>query len=593
VQQQRDRDGVLQSFFDIGLRLTQNLDIDQVLLTIVERSMDLTGARYGAALTLTPGGRPEKFLHRGLTEDQVALLPHPPLGKGVLGVVLEERRPIRLENISDHPASIGFPIDHVPMSAFLGVPLQEKQDLVGALYLSKSPELEPFSDEDEQIVTALGTFAAVGISNARLFATESERARNSELLQGIASRIRRSLDTSQVLTAAVEELGRAAGVQRCFIRLASGSSDHSLGQIAFEWDAPGTEPLSSDPQDQYAVASLAAVTRMTQWSSDIEHDERLIDPSVPGTPQDLLEVGTRSALSAPLEWGDELIGVVTFHCSQTNEWSEAQVELIEGAADEVATALHHAKLYTRAVETADELARLDELRRDFVSMVSHELRSPMTVVAGIADLLQKRSDQLSEENRKDLIDTLGREARRLTKLVSEVLDVESIDQDVVRLLPVEVDLAELSRESIQDAGSSERTEVVIDPGDTVVIADRDRIKQVLLNLISNATKFSPEHTRVIVNVRPEDDSVCVSIADSGPGMTAEEISRLFQRFSRIPRTGASQPGSGLGLYVSKVLVEKHGGEIWVDSTPGKGSTFSFRLPRHRSDRSEEKGGAGL
>ena len=582
MQQQRDRDAVLQSFLDVGLQLTQDLDIEQVLLAIVERSMELTKARYAAALTLTADGRPEKFLHRGLTEDQVALLPHTPRGKGVLGVVLAERRPVRLDRISDHPSSIGFPNDHVPMSAFLGVPLLQKDDLVGALYLSKSPELEAFTDEDEQIVTALGAFAAVGISNARLFATESERARNSALLQSIASRIRRSLDTSQVLAAAVEELGRAATVQRCFVRLVSGSSEHSLGPIAYEWDAPGTGPLSSDPQDQYAVASLAAVTRMTQWSNDVEHDERLVDSRIPGTPQDLLKVGTRAALSAPLEWGDELLGVVTFHCSEPHVWSESQIELVEGAADEVATALHHAKLYKRAVETADELARLDELRRDFVSMVSHELRSPMTVVAGIADLLQKRKDQLSEENRKDLIDTLGREARRLTKLVSEVLDVESIDQDVVRLLPVEVDLVELSRESVQDAGSSDRTEVVTDPGDAIIIADRDRIKQVLLNLISNAIKFSPEQTPVIVNVSPETDSVCVSVSDSGLGMTVEETSRLFQRFSRIPRTGSSQPGSGLGLYVSKVLIEKHGGRIWVDSKPGKGSTFAFSLPRHRS-----------
>ena len=579
METRRDDREVLKTFLEIGARLTQNLEIDQVLLTIVQRSMELTGARYGAALTLTSEGAPDKFLHRGLTPDQVALLPHTPRGQGVLGLVLSERVPIRLDRLGDHAASVGFPNQHVPMAAFMGVPLQERGSLVGALYLTKSPGEGPFSDEDEDVVAALGSFAAIGILNAKLFESEAQLAERSSLLQNIASRIRRSLDTSEVLEAAVEELGRAASVDRCFVRLASRDSEQSLGPIAYEWGEEGVPQLKEDPDKQYPIASLAAVTRMVQWSNDITSDERLAEANVPGTPSDLSDVGTRASLAAPLEWGDELLGVVVFHCQQPREWSDSDIELIEGAADEVAIGLHHAYLYSRAVETADELARLDELRREFLSMVSHELRSPMTVVAGIADLLEKRADQLSEENQQDLIQTLGRESRRLTKLVSEVLDVESIDQGVVNLFPKVVDLATLARETVQDAGQVERTQVVIDDGDTNVIADHDRIKQVLINLVSNALKFSPETEPVVIKVVPAEGEVCVSVTDSGPGMTEEEIARLFQRFSRIARTGSSQPGSGLGLYVSKVLVEKHGGRIWVESKPEQGSTFSFVLPR--------------
>lgn len=579
MQTRKDGREVLRSFLEIGAQLTQNLDIDQVLLTIVQRSMELTAARYGAALTLTAEGAPDKFLHRGLTPEQVDLLPHTPRGKGVLGVVLAEKEPLRLDNIGDHPLSVGFPYDHVPMAAFMGIPLQERGSLVGALYLSKSPGESSFTEDDEEIVSALGSFAAIGILNGRLFEAEAKRAERSALLQNIASRIRRSLDTDQVLEAAVEELGRAACVSRCFIRLASNTPEHSLGKIEHEWDDEGMSPLKAEPDRQYPIGTLAAVTRMVQWTNDVTVDERLNNPDTPGARNDLEDVGARAALAAPLEWGDELLGVVVFHCSEPRVWSESDIELIEGAADEVAIGLHHASLYARAVQTADDLSRLDELRRDFVSMVSHELRSPMTVVAGIAELLQKRADQLTDENRQDLIDTLGREARRLSKLVSEVLDVESIDQGIVTLFPKVCDLAELAREAVQDAGNSERTEVVAYDGDPQVIADHDRVKQVLLNLLSNALKFSPEPTPVIVKVAPGSDEVCVSVTDSGPGMTQEEVGRLFQRFSRIARTGESQPGSGLGLYVSKVLVEKHGGRIWVDSKPNQGSTFSFTLPR--------------
>ena len=573
MQLERERDDILRSFLEIGVHLTQNLDIEQVLLTIVERSMELTGARYGAAVTLAPGGSIDKFLHRGLTPEEVAALPHLPRGKGLLGHVLDEASAIRVDSIGAHPASVGFPNDHVPMDAFLGVPLQERGDLVGALYLTKEPSQEPFSDFDEEVVTALGTFAAVGILNTRLFEAEAERARTSALLQTIASSSRRSLDTAQVMTTAVEALGRAADAKRCFIRLASDSAKKALGPIEYEWIYPGFPSLKSDPERQYPVAELAAVTRMTQWSSDVEDDQRFPQAAV----HDLVDAKTKAVLSAPLVWGDELLGVVVFHCSEPREWTEADVELIEGAAAEVAIALHHADLYSRAVQTADELARLDELRRDFVSMVSHELRSPMTVVAGISDLLQKRFDQMSAQDRKDLIETLGRESRRLTKLVSEVLDVESIDQGLVRLTPSNVDLAELVRESVQDAGGSDRTDVIVDAGETNAVVDRDRVKQVMLNLLSNALKFSPPKARVVIRLTTEVDGILVSVTDTGPGMTQEEVSRLFQRFSRIANAGGA-PGSGLGLYLSKVLVEKHGGRIWVDTKPGEGSTFSFWLP---------------
>ncbi|MDQ4094594.1 MAG: GAF domain-containing protein [Actinomycetota bacterium] len=580
MHRNRDLQGVLRSFLDIGVQLTNNLDIDQVLLTIVQRSMELTGARYGAALTLDSAGNLDKFLHRGMTPEQVAELPHPPRGEGLIGHIVSQRETVRCASIEDHPASVGYPYEHADMKAFLGVPLQERGEMVGALYLTKEAAQGPFSEADEDTVAALGALAAVGILNARLFQAEAERARNSDLLQSLASRIRRSLDTGQVLEAAVEELGRAAGASRCYIRLSDPPGHATLGAIEYVWSEPGSPRIIDDPDRHYPIASMAAMTRMTQWSNDIEHDERLDGADVPGSREDLLAIGARAALASPLEWGDELLGVVVFHCTQPRRWSEADIELIEGAAGEVATALHHADLYARAVETADELARLDELRRDFVSMVSHELRSPMTVVAGISDLLQKRFDQMSTENRKDLIDTLGREARRLTKLVSEVLDVESIDQGLVSLIPAKVDVALLVQESIQDAGGADRTRLVLAETDTTVVADRDRIKQVMLNLLSNAVKFSPEGAQVSVEVVPEEDGVRVSVTDQGPGMTEEEVGRLFQRFTRIARTGNSQPGSGLGLYLSKALVEKHGGRIWVDTKPGAGSTFSFWLPRN-------------
>jgi GAF domain-containing protein len=491
LRTEHDATHLLRSFLDIGLQLAQSFDIEKVLVTIVERSMELTGARYGAALTLSPDGDLDAFLHRGLSPQQVDVLPHLPRGKGLLGLVLAEREPVRTDYISDHPASVGFPDEHVPMAAFLGVPVQHRGDLVGALYLSKPPGVLPFTHEDQTLVTGMASMAAVGIQNTRLLESEKKSAERSALLRAVASRVRQSLDVPRVLATTVEELGRAAAVERCFIRLDEGTTPGELGSVGAEWDATGTSAVKDDPTQQYPVSSLAAMTRATQWSDNVATDARLSDPNVPGDAEALMSHDVRAVLATPLMWGETFLGVITFHSREPRRWSAADIELIEAAAQEVAAALHQAGLYDEALKAAEGLRELDRMRSEFVSVVSHELRSPMTVVAGIADILQKRHDDLPPDARLELLETLGREARRLTRLVSDVLDLESRDRtlDSLRLQPV--DMAELARESVADAGHADRTKLVLEAGDATANVDRDRVKQVLLNLLCSRRSSSP------------------------------------------------------------------------------------------------------
>jgi len=579
VQAERDPQRQLRMLADIGLELAQDLDIGRILVGIVERSMALTGARYGAAVTLALDGHIENFLHRGLSPEEVSLLPHLPEGKGLLGAVLEGRQALRVDDIASHPASIGFPTDHVSMLAFLGVPLMHAGQLVGALYLTKPPGDPPFTQEDEEFIHILASMAAVGIENSRLLNAESERAERGSLLRAIASRVRRSLDVNEVLAATVQALGRAANVERCFIRLVEEPGKQwRLGPIAFEWDAPEIPRLAANSELQYPVTMLAAMTRATQWSEDITRDDRLNDPALGVGANELIRMGTTAILSTPLEWGDELLGVVTFHSQFPRRWTHSDIALIEAAAREVAIAIDHARRYREAVQTAEKLRELDQMRSDFVSMVSHELRSPMTVVAGIADILENRADRLSPEQNKELVLTLGREARRLRRLVSEVLDLEAIDQGRMELHRSTIDLVGLLRESIADAVEPHRTKLETELEGAMASVDPDRVKQVVLNLISNAAKFSEPDRPIVVRMETDHDGYRISVIDRGRGIPEDQMNKLFQRFARLD--GEKRiPGSGLGLYLSKQIVEQHGGRIEVASSPGEGATFSFTLPR--------------
>lgn len=572
-----DATRLLKSFLDVGVHLTRELDIRRSLGAVVERSMELTEARYGAAATVGSDGI-EEFVHRGLTPSQVADLPHEPEGKGLLGAVIDERAPIRTSDINAHPLATGFPLSHVEMKAFLGVPMLQRDELVGALYLTKPPGAPSFSAADEDLVTAMAAVTAVGIANSSLLAAERRRVEDAAALREIAWAVRHSLGVDDVLGATVATLGPAAGADRCFVRLVTGPGGTDLGPIHHEWARPGVSPLARHANVQFPISVLAAQTLSTQWSSDVASDPKLFNTSLPST-STLLESGTSSALSTPLEWGGELLGVVTFHSLAAREWSDADITLLESAAREVSAALHHATLYAQAIDSASKLQELHQLRSDFVSMVSHELRSPMTVVSGIAHILQWRRDKLSSGELDVLLETLERESRRLGRLVSEFLDMEAIERGRISLQPQEVDLVDLAGESMIDAGHAARTELVAGAGDTTVIADRDRIKQTMLNLIGNAAKFSGDDEPITVRINPAGEEVVVQVCDRGPGIPDAEAERLFERFSRLSSTLTRAPGSGVGLFVSRVIVELHGGRIWAESGSGQGAVFSFALPR--------------
>ena len=575
----QDPGRLLATFLDTTLELTGDLDVEHVLLAVVDRSMELTGADYGAAVTIDSSGAIESFQYRGLTPEEVAMLPHLPEGLGLLGEVLKQRQTIRLEYLGRDDASVGFPDKHVPMDAFLGVPLQNRGELVGALYLTKKPDRDPFEDDDERFFEAMAAIATVGITNARLFTAEKERAERSTLMSDISSKVRQSLHINDILEATVETLGIASRVDRCFIHLVDHDGGDVVGEIQAEWDSKGTPDLKAHSQAKFPISTLVMSTRTTQWTDDVMEDDRMNDPDLAGSQMELVRLGTRAALATPLAWGDDLLGIVAFHSRTPRKWSDGDIALIEAAGREVSVALNHAARFSEAVETAERLRHLDEMRSDFVAMVSHELRSPMTVVAGIADILKKRQAALSPEQRNELIDTLGREARRLTRLVSEVLDLEAIDQGGMELQLGQIDLAELAREAVTDGGVAERTDLAVERGDAVCMADGDRVKQVLLNLLSNAAKFSAEGSLISVRVSPEKDGVCISVLDEGPGIPEKDVDKLFQRFSRLDTGGDRKPGSGLGLYLSRSIIEAHRGTIWVDSVVGKGTKFSFKLPR--------------
>jgi two-component system phosphate regulon sensor histidine kinase PhoR len=237
-----------------------------------------------------------------------------------------------------------------------------------------------------------------------------------------------------------------------------------------------------------------------------------------------------------------------------------------------------------------ELRELDNLKSDLISFVSHELRNPLGAVKSYADTLVIHSERLDEEKRREFAEVISQEVDRLARLIDGFLDISRIEAGRgLDLVLREFDAVALARRAveIQSAAGDECPLSLEAPDEEIpMVADRDKILQVLLNLLSNAVKYSPEGGEVTLSVARPDNEVQFTVIDQGLGIDSNQMAQIFTPFYRVRRSETrSVRGTGLGLYLSRHLVEAHGGRLWVESEPGQGSRFYVALP----ERSAENG----
>jgi PAS domain S-box-containing protein len=236
----------------------------------------------------------------------------------------------------------------------------------------------------------------------------------------------------------------------------------------------------------------------------------------------------------------------------------------------------------KARETAEQLRRLDQMKNEFVAMVAHDLSSPLTVVAGFAELLLEQWDVFGDADKRDMLARIQRTAVDLATLVSDILAVGRIEAGELEIDEAPFDLAALVRRAAVDAApptAPDRIRVSVPPDVPMALGDERRTWQVLMNLVSNGLKFSAGDSPVDLSLAVTEGELVVRVWDHGTGIAPEDRSRVFDRFVRLSRPeGSNQRGSGLGLYISKALVEAQGGRIWIDNGADSGAVFCFSLP---------------
>lgn len=427
-----------------------------------------------------------------------------------------------------------------------------------------------------------------------------------ETLLQLGQLMNSTLELKQVLDIAMEQVIRFVGAERGFILLVDVSTGRVWGEATHQIDRAALESaFSGGPGANQAEISKTIVENVLSTRQPIISFNAMEDPRF-ASRQSVQFHNLRSVLCVPLMARDKILGVIYLdNRLKTGVFSEEHLQMLRAFANQAATALENARLYENLRRSLEERLRLQDelhkqetqrlameeanrLKSDFIGFVAHELRNPLTTIRGyIQTILADTDHTLDEETKQEFYHAIEADADRLLDMINELLDVSRLEAGrplnlAIRPVDIRAVLERLVKRHRYYKFYTDQHNLVLDIASDVpetIEADEDKLTMIFSNLLSNAIKYSPNGGEVRVMAKREGDEVVVSVQDHGVGMTEEESTHLFRPYERLEREEIRNiPGTGLGLYLVKHLVDLHKGTISVDSEPGKGSTFTVRLP---------------
>ena len=478
----------------------------------------------------------------------------------------------------DTAAPSGDNDSHDAQPAVLAAPIKFRDQVIGVLDLQETDEPRHWTEDEITLVQAISDQVGLALENARLFADTQRRAHQLGTINRIGLSVNSDLDLNGVLNALYKEIGQILNVDSFYVAL----YDPTTGMIEFPLLTGIDGQLPLEPRH---ISEAPGITGYIIQSRQALHLPDL--RSVPQEVKDhLVTVGgdsTRSYIGVPLLSRDQVIGVLSVQSTQENAYSEEDVELLKTVATQASTAIENARAYERLTETAEQLREVDRFKTQFLANMSHELRTPLNSIIGFSRVMMKGIDgPVTELQRADLA-SIYNSGQHLLALINSILDMSKIEAGKMELSFDEVFLPDIlnavistARALVKDRPIALHSEV---PEDLPTVwADAQRVRQVLLNLMSNAAKFT-EEGYITLQAEAGAQYVTISVTDTGVGIDPEAKRRLFIPFQQVDgSTTRRAGGTGLGLAISRSFVELHGGDIWVESEPGKGSTFAFTLP---------------
>ena len=507
------------------LRISGSLDLGTVLKEIAESARALTGARYGAIATIDEKGASEDFVTSGFTEDEHQRLVEWPDGLRLFEHFRDLPGPVRLADVPGYVRSLGFSSDRVPSGTFQGTPMRHRGVQVGNFYLVAKEDGAVFTDEDEEVMRVFAAQAATAVAHARAYRAE-QRAR-----------------------AGVEALVETSPV----------------GVVVF--DAGNDQPVSLNREAKRIVESLRMPGQPAEQLLEVASIQRTDGREVALDESPLL----CALQNAERVHAEEIVLSVPDGRRVSMLVNATPIRSEDGQIESVVVTL----------QDLAPLEELDRLRAEFLGMVSHELRTPLAAIKGSTATVLGGSRPYGPVETLQFFRIIDEQADRMSSLIHDLLDAGRIDTGTLSVSPEPSEvgaLVEQARTTFLSGSGRHPVMMDLPPDLPRVMADAQRIVQVLNNLLSNAARHSPESSPIRVSAESEGIHVAISVSDEGRGIPPELLPSLFRKYARADR---SEPGlgGGLGLVISKGIVEAHGGRIQAESDGlGQRTRFTFTLP---------------
>jgi len=562
-------------------------DLQSVLDTLVEWAVRLCEAK-DAVILLRKGELYQAVARYGFSSEyQNYLVQHPRLPDrgSVTGRVALEGKVIHIQDVLADPEYTWHEAQKLGgFRTVLGVPLLREGSSVGVIALSRTV-VQPFTAKQIELVATFADQAVIAIENMRLFG--EVQARTEELSESLQQQTatadvlkvisRSTFDLRTVLQTLVESAARFCNADKANIIRERDGTFHvaeSYGYSREFMDYIKTIPIKAE---RGSASGRALVEGRVVHIADVRADPEY-------TLVEAQRLGDyRTILCVPMLRERVPIGILILTRSEVRPFTDKQIELVTTFADQAAIAIENVRLFDEIRDKSRQLEEASQHKSQFLANMSHELRTPLNAILGYAELMADGAYGEPSEKMLGILKRLEANGKHLLGLINDVLDLSKIEagQLVLELSDYSVqDIAQTVRSTLEPLAADKKLAFKVEMAPELPPGHGDgrRLTQVLINLVGNAIKFT-DAGEVAIKAEANNGSFHVSVRDTGPGISADDQTRLFQEFQQADNAITKKKGgTGLGLAISKRIIEMHGGRIWVESQPGQGSTFTFTLP---------------
>ena len=571
----------------LGVIASSPTNIQPVLDVVAENAARLCDATDAAIIRVEDDSL-KTVAHYG----PLAASSNPPLDRiSIPGRAIIDRQTIHIDDLAAVPEDDlrAHYARSLGVRTVLVTPLFREGVPIGTILIRRT-EVRPFTDKQISLLKIFADQAVIAIENVRLF--QELEARTRELARSVGE-LKALGEVGQAVSSTLDLQTVLSTIVRHAVQL----SGTDCG-IIYEYDEPMQEfhlrasyQMEEELVNAYRATPLrlgqgatgrAAETKLPTQITDLRQEQEF---ATRGMRPILSRLGYQSLLAVPLLSEQKIMGALTIYRRETGTFVPAVVNLLQTFATQSVLAIQNARLFREIEDKSRQIEAANRHKSEFLANMSHELRTPLNAIIGFSEVLgEKLFGELNEKQAEYAEDILS-SGRHLLSLINEILDLSKVEAGRMELELTSFDMPlaiENARTFVRERATKHgiKLDVMIDERLGDYFGDERKIKQILLNLLSNAVKFTPEGGQIRINARQLNESVQISVSDTGIGISPEDQARIFEEFRQVGGDHAHKSeGTGLGLTLAKKFVELHGGTIWVESEVGKGSTFTFTLPQ--------------